>query len=514
MTNEVKINQGLLARNSTYNFVGQFSSAAISFLAWPYVIPRLGPERYGIFALVWLITEYFSVFEFGVGAATTKFVAEALGRNETERIRPVFWTSLVIVLCLGSAGFLLCLLIAPVLAERVFNISPNLVTEAKTVFSIASVLVLTILVRSVLNGLLEAYQRFGLINLLKVPSNMLTALIPLFVVSIGFALRLIIFMMVVKEVIVLFGYYWLSSRQMPETRYSFDRSFVKPLLSFGGWLCLVRALGLLLLSLEPFLIGALITVEAVTYYSIPYKVTGVMLMIPSSILIVLFPAFSMLSTTDEGKLRKLFIYSLKYITAILGLPALVLVVFARDILIYWLGSDFEKSVIVMQILALGTLFSGISWLFGTFLIGTGHPKIPALIGLFLAPVYVLASWLLIRNFGIKGAAACWAVQKCVGAFLLYTACWKLKLAKLSWRIKLAGNGKLLKAAAAVLLLLGANLSLKYLMTPSLVTAAANISLMVICYLAVAWHYVVDFEQKDTLLKKIHSFVSLDKIGTE
>ncbi len=507
---QVRITSGLLARNSAYNLTGQLSSAVISLLALPYVIPRLGPERYGIFALVWLIIEYFGVFEFGIGAATTKFVTEALGQNEKERIRPIFWTSLITVSVLGLAGFLVCLSIAPLFADRIFNISPGLTGEAKTVFSISAVLVITILVRSVLNGLLEAYQRFDLINFLRIPSNILTALIPLFVVSIGFGLRLIMLIVIIKEIALLVGYYWLCSEQMPRTRYSFEPGFLRPLLSFGGWLCLVRALGLLLLSLEPFLIGALVTVKAVTYYTIPYKVTGIMLMLPSSILIVLFPAFSLLNTMDEDKLKKLFIYSLKYIAAILGLPTIVLAVFSKEILILWLGADFEKSAMVMRLLAAGTLFGGISWLFGTLLTGTGHPKAPAFLGLLQAPLYILASWLLIKNFGINGAAAGWAAQKFVGTFLLYAACWKLKLTRLSWKINLIHNGKLLRAVSAILLILMAGLALKYLLAESLVAAAAIISLMVITYLVIVWHYVVDLEQKAAVLRKLHLLVSFGR----
>jgi O-antigen/teichoic acid export membrane protein len=319
----------------------------------------------------------------------------------------------------------------------------------------------------------------------------------------GFGLRLIILILVIKEITVLFGYYWLGTGQMPRAGFSFKPGFLKPLLSFGGWLCLVRALGLLLLSLEPFFIGALVTVKAVTYYAVPYKVIGTMLMVPSSIIVVLFPAFILLNTMDADKLRKLFVYSLKYIAVILGLPALVFVIFSKDILVLWMGPDFEKSAMVMRFLAVGTLFGGITWVFGAFLTGTGHPKVPAILGLVQAPLYIFAIWLLIKNFGINGAAAGWAVQKCIGAFFFYAACWKLKLASWSWKINLIHNAKLLKAALAILLLLGVNLVLKRLLTESLVATAANASLMIVGYLVVVWNYVIDLEQKNAVIRKLN-----------
>lgn len=498
---QVRISRGLLARNSTYNFLGQLSSATISLVALPYVIPRLGPERYGVFALIWTLIEYFSVFEFGVGAATTKFVAEAIGRNENDRVQTIFHTSLLTVFVLGSIGSVACLLIAPLLANSVFNISLSLTEEARAVFSISAGLVTAILVRSVLNGLLEAYQRFDLINAVKIPSNILTALIPLVTVSLGFGLRVIVLLILLKETVFLFGYYSLCVRQMPRARSSIDFRLVKSVLCFGGWLCLIRSLGLLMLSLEPFFIGALVTVEAVTFYTIPYKLTGAMLMLPSSIMVVLYPAFSLLNAVDDEKMKRLFSVSLKYVTAILGLPVLILALFPKEILVAWLGADFEVSATAMRLLAIGMLFSGTSWLFGTLMTGTGYPKVTAILGLIQAPLYVLASWLLIRHFGVNGAATGWAAQKCLGVLLLYVACRKLGLVKFSWREDIVGEGRLLWAMLLLVCMVAVSLVGKHVMGGALAGTVANISLLTVLYIILAWRYVVEPEQKVAIVAR-------------
>jgi len=123
------------------------------------------------------------------------------------------------------------LLVAPTLAEHVFNVRADLVTEMKTVLRISSVLVSIILIRSVLDGVLRAYQRFDFVNLLRVPSNILFQIIPVIVVFMGKGLVMITFLLTIKELMILFGYYLLSKRVIPRGRWRLlEFNSTKPLL--------------------------------------------------------------------------------------------------------------------------------------------------------------------------------------------------------------------------------------------------------------------------------------------
>ncbi|MCI0403070.1 MAG: flippase, partial [Acidobacteria bacterium] len=51
-------------------------------LCIPPIIAGLGAERFGLLALAWAVLGYFNIFDLGLGRATTKFVAESLGRGE------------------------------------------------------------------------------------------------------------------------------------------------------------------------------------------------------------------------------------------------------------------------------------------------------------------------------------------------------------------------------------------------------------------------------------------------
>ncbi len=50
---------------------------AIGAISVPYIIERLGVVRFGVLTLVWGIFGYFSLFDFGIGKALTKRIAES-----------------------------------------------------------------------------------------------------------------------------------------------------------------------------------------------------------------------------------------------------------------------------------------------------------------------------------------------------------------------------------------------------------------------------------------------------
>src|SRR5258707_13937180 len=59
------------------------------FRSIPIITRALGDVRFGLLALMWAIIGYFSTLDLGLGRATTRFVAEALGRGDARRAREV-----------------------------------------------------------------------------------------------------------------------------------------------------------------------------------------------------------------------------------------------------------------------------------------------------------------------------------------------------------------------------------------------------------------------------------------
>ena len=170
-----------LARNTVLNLLGYGIPLAIGLVSIPILIKYLGTERFGILTLIWVVFGYFGIFNLGLSRATTKFSAELIGKGKSKDIPDYLWTSVFSQLLLGIIGSLILVSITSFLVTRVLNISPEFVNEAKTSFFLIALSLPFILISASLRGVLEAAQRFDLVNLVKIPSSAINYIVPIIV---------------------------------------------------------------------------------------------------------------------------------------------------------------------------------------------------------------------------------------------------------------------------------------------------------------------------------------------
>ena len=92
-----------IKRNSFFNLVGSTTPILIALICIPIYLRIIGEERYGILALVWVITGYFGLFELGMGRATAYYVAK-LYSNEGKTCESFVWSALILNSILGLIG--------------------------------------------------------------------------------------------------------------------------------------------------------------------------------------------------------------------------------------------------------------------------------------------------------------------------------------------------------------------------------------------------------------------------
>jgi len=421
----IQIRGIVLARNAVYNLLGMGIPLVIAVITIPIVIKYIGIERFGILSLAWAVFGYLSIFDIGLGQATTKCVAESLGKGERHQIPKILWTSIVFQSLLGIVGALTLIIATPLLTERILNIPHALQAEAKIVFNLIALSLPVALISGSFRATLEAAQRFDLVNAVKIPSGAASNLFPLLGALLGFSLPGIILLILCSRVLTLAAWIILSFNIYPEARKRTPilLETARPLFKFGVWITVTSFINPLLTYLDRFMIGALLTVTAVSYYAAPYEMTVRLGLLPGSLLMLLFPAFSVLrGQQDENRTRSLFGMSFKYILTGLGPIVILIIVFAKLILELWLGNDFaQNSAIILQILSGGFLLNALARVAVGFLLGMGRPDIPAKFHVLELIFYIPLLLILIREMGIEGAAIAWTFRVSVDFLLLYSA---------------------------------------------------------------------------------------------
>lgn len=490
----LQIRGSLLARNTILNFIGQVIPLLVGIVTIPYVIRGLGVERFGILSLIWVFLGYVSLFDFGLGLATTKFAAECLGRGEVDDLSKWVWTSLGIQVLFGVGGGLLIATFAPLLVEEVLTISPLLAVETKSSFFIVGAFLPFVVATAALRGVLEAGQRFDLVNYVNIPASVSMFLLPAFAVPLDLRLPGIVLLLAAARAVAMLAYLFLSLRLFPSLRknLSFDATLVRPLMTYGGWVTVSNVVSPLLTHMDRFFIGSRFSMAAVAYYTAPYEAVTRLAIFPRSLVRTLFPAFSSLGASNAREsLGQIFIRSVKYLLLVLGPFPVLIVVFAPEILGLWLGAEFaEKSTLVLQILAVGVFANSLAFIPFGLLQGLGRPDLTAKFHLVELPLYAGLLWFLVGDIGIAGAALAWTLRVGVDAILLYGASWWFKFVP-AHDLEKRGFVRSIFAFLALTVLL----PLTALTAEGLLLRVFLAMLLIALFAVVTWRYALDEHER-------------------
>jgi len=411
----------LLAKNTVWNLIGFATPLLVAVFCIPVLIRDLGKGSFGVLTLAWALIGYASLFDLGLGRALTQLVARKLGAGEEREIPSLVWTSLLLMLLFGFLGTAVIYAISPWLVHRGLNVPVELQTETQTSFRWLGLSIPFVITTTGLRGLLEAHQRFGLINALRVPMGMLTFVGPLFVLPFSKSLVPIVGVLVAARVVAWGGHLFLCFRVAPELRHSvvWQRTSVAPLLRFGGWMTVSNVIGPLMVMVDRFAIGAFSSMTAVAYYVTPFEVVTKLWVVSTAITGVMFPAFSLSSGFSTERTSLLYKRAMKFTLAVLAPGAGVLFVGAKWGLTIWLGSSFAaNSYEAARILTVGAFILGMEALPFALIQGYGRPDLPAKINLFEFPVYAICLYWAVGHFGALGAAIVWTIRAALDASVL------------------------------------------------------------------------------------------------
>ncbi|MFH0924379.1 MAG: oligosaccharide flippase family protein [bacterium] len=152
-----------IAKNSFYNFVGKIWNSLIAIILTPYIIGKIGTYRYGIWALVGVITGYTGFLDFGVSVSFVKYISEYHTKKEYEELNAVVNTGFLFYLVLAiitiSASYFCKGFIA-----NFFKIPKDMKNEAVFVFLVGISIFCLSNAFNIFKAILDGLQRMDLNN--------------------------------------------------------------------------------------------------------------------------------------------------------------------------------------------------------------------------------------------------------------------------------------------------------------------------------------------------------------
>jgi len=412
----------VLARNTLWNIFSSIAPLTVAVFIIPFLVRRLGVERFGILSIAWVMIGYFSLFDLGLGRAITRLVAEKRGSGNEEDIPAVVWTGLLLMLVLGITGAVVIILFAPWFCGRVLNIPVTLLKETTQVFIIIGFAIPFVIVSTGLRGFIEAYQRFDLSMMVSTPLGIVTFVGPAFALLFTNHLGIVVGTLFIGRLMAVAVYLKICFSLSPKLRYPIapNRALARQMLGYGGWITVSNIVGPLMVYLDRFFIGAMLSLAAVAYYTTPYDIVTKLLLIPTALTGVLFPAFSAAAGPDKGYTMRILERGVKYVCLIMLPASLVIMSFASEGLLFWLGPDFARQGTgVLQWITAGVFLNSLAFVPFSFIQAAGRSDMTAKLHLVELPLYLLLVWSLIARHGIEGIAIAWFIRATLDMVLVF-----------------------------------------------------------------------------------------------
>jgi O-antigen/teichoic acid export membrane protein len=411
----------LLARNSALNLLGQALPIIVAIVAIPPLVRGLGAERFGVLTLAWAAIGYFSLFELGLSRALTQAVAQRLGNGGEDELPTLTWTAFLLLFALGIVGGIVLAALTPVIVTRVLNIPAALRAETMTAFWILAASLPLVVTSVGMRGLMEAHQHFGVATALRVPLVAFMFIGPLLVLPFSRSLVPAVAMLAVGRAASFAAHLVFCLHEYPylSRRVTFERSAVASLLRFGGWSTVSNIVSPMMVYLDRFLVGALLSLATVAHYVTPYEAVTKLLLVPIALLGAMLPAFASTVSVNPQRMAQLYERSLRAVMLVMFPIILVAVALAQEALTLWVGPVLPReSAIVLQWLAVGVFINGIAQPPLVALQSAARPDVIAKLHVLELPFYAAGIYLLVKTFGLQGVAIAWTLRIAVDAIAL------------------------------------------------------------------------------------------------
>lgn len=395
------------------NFFSLSALNAISFLVplitIPYLTRILGPEKFGLVSFGLVVMQYFIIFtSFGFAFSATQQIS--IHRDNKQKVTDIFSAVIAFKLILT----VVCAMIMVVLILTVDQFSKDYLVF---VFSFGIVIGDALLPVWLFQGM----EKMRFITLVNFVSKLL--------------FTLLIFVFVQEEsdylIVPLFntaGYLSAGLISFFIAYYVFDLKVKLPKVRVmmeqvkESWAIFVSTLGInLYRSANTLLLGLLTqNYTLVGYYSSAEKVIKGIQSLVSPVSDALFPHLSRRFENKAGKSGLQLMTRLgKYYFAGLFVMSLLLLIFAKPLILLVLGDKFAESIMDARIMSFVVLFGGMNYFMGILgLVNMGHKRKFMIFVLITGVISFVSLFVFIPFFGDEGASAVMLLSEAFLFFML------------------------------------------------------------------------------------------------
>lgn len=317
----------------------------LNLVTTPFILGHLDASIYGLSIVIFQITSYLGMFDFGLTAGVERFLAGTKSDSQEGRrkIQEIISTSFIVYAILGILVILVGLGCSPYVSG-IFDVPDSYTSDIQSIVIALSCLVgVQFLLRSI-SGIFFAHQRQLLSNTLSFFLSISNIAFTVLFIYLGYELWSFVFAQVLVFLVNTILNLYIFRKSYPYIKLSmadFRMPLLKEMFSYGFYLFIIGIAVQIVFQTDRILIGSLVSLSAVSIYALTSKLPEMASQFIWKITDNSFPAMVELSKGNDMNPFRIVHDKLMDLTLSLSTTAFWLICFiTAPFLKLWVGDSF------------------------------------------------------------------------------------------------------------------------------------------------------------------------------
>lgn len=375
----------------------------------PWMVNQIGKSEYGIYTLANSIITLFMI-DFGLSAATTRFVAKYRTANDEEGLNSFLNTLYRLYLLIDAVIFVVLLLFFFLIDGVYQNLTPNELEKFKVVYIISGLYAIIHMPCVSFNGVLTAYEKFIPLKIADVIYRVTLVLFTVLALLLGMGLYALVSVHAICGLIsILIKYVYVRKCfRVKIYRGIGDKKNYKELLTFSLWTTISSVAQRLVFNITPTIIALVVTsaASAVAVFGIVTTIEGYFYTITTAINGLFLARITRIINSESNsakELTKLTVSVGRFQFALNGLLFTGFLLIGRNFIDMWMGSDYQLAYYGVLLVIFPGLFINSLQIANTTLIVKNQVKYQAIIGVVTGVSNLILSFTFSKFWGVIGA---------------------------------------------------------------------------------------------------------------
>lgn len=324
------------------SYVGLTVNIIAGLLYTPWMINSIGKADYGLYTLALSVINLF-VFDFGIGQATTRFIAKYLAEGNQEKAnnclsivyRLYFYIDIFILISLIGLYFFI--------PQIYKELTPNEIEKFKIIFVAVAFFSVLSFPFIPINGILTANEKFIQLKVCDLAHKFIIVISMTICLLLGYGLYALVFVNIVAGLVtIMLKLYFIRRNTATKINFSYrNKVEFYEIMGFSGWVTIKSLSELMIFTLSPTILGMVSGSVDIALFGIANVIEGYVYSFAGALNGFFLPKVSKIAADSNSNIMPLMVRVGRLLFFITGLIVIGFIILGKEFIYLWLGEGYE-----------------------------------------------------------------------------------------------------------------------------------------------------------------------------